>query len=52
MSVYVCCEHTLENCGFVCVMLVNAQLQHKAIKRSISGHVKIRFGSLFGKINK
>lgn len=38
--VCVCCEHALENCGFVCVMLVNAQLQHKAIKRSISGHVK------------
>lgn len=38
--VCLCCERTLENCGFVCVMLVNAQLQCKAIKHSISGHVK------------
>lgn len=33
-------------------MPVNAQLQHKAIKRSVSGHVTIRCGGLFCEKNK
>lgn len=45
MDVCLCCEHDLVNCGFVCVMLVNEQLQYKAIKHVISGHKIITYGS-------
>lgn len=44
----VCSEGTLEKWFCLCVMFVNAQLQYKAIKRSISGHVEMRFGSQVG----